>query len=89
MSKFWIRIGEFKKKLLFPIFLALTQIIILVTDKFYQEEWNNHILESTSIGLAKIAIIIIPHIKIFSISDGKKKQNVNVQKNYVFIILFY
>ena len=91
MSKCFIRLGEFKKALLFPLLLALLKIIIFLTDWYYPEEIKNHILESTSIGLSNLAIIIIPHIKYFSVPDEREKTNCEFSKKIVlhyFILLF-
>ena len=93
MSKCCIRLGEFKKILSFPLSLVLLKIIIFAIEIYYPEEIKNHILESTSIGLSNIAIIIIPHIKFFSIRNDKKKTNCECSKKiclhyFILFILF-
>ena len=93
MSKCCIRLGEFKKILLFPLSLVLLKIIIFAIEIYYPKEIKNHILESTSIGLSNIAIIIIPHTKFFSIRNDKKKTNCECSKKiclhyFILFILF-
>ena len=82
MSNCFIRIGAFNKSLLLPFLLALIQIILLVFDHFVPEEIHNNILESYSIGLGDIAVIIIPHIKIFPFRIQKEKKNAPFQEKY-------
>ena len=89
MSKFFIKIGTFNKILSIPFLLALTQIIITICELFYPEKIKFPFISLYPDSLARIAIIIIPCIKCFSITTQKKKQNVNVQKKIVYIILSY
>ena len=91
MSNCFIKIGAFNKSLLLPFLLALIQIILLVFDHFVPEEIHNNILESYSIGLGDIAVIIIPHIKFFSISNQKGKEKCSISRKIFlnYIILFF
>ena len=93
MSKSIIKIGEFKKILLLPFLLALTQIITIVFDDIIHEKVKNHALESTSVGLGQILIIIIPHIKLFSISNKKERTKCECSKknciHYTIVLILY
>ena len=93
MPKCFIKLGEFKKALLLPLSLAFTQIILLVLDNIIHEKVKNHILESTSLGIGELLIIIIPHIKFFSISNKKEKTKCKCSKKiflhyFILLILF-
>ena len=93
MSNFFIKLGEFKKALLLPFLLAFTQIITIVLDDIIHEEVKNHILESTSVGIGELLIIIIPHIKFFSISNKKEKTKCKCSKknclHYAIVLILY
>ena len=93
MSKSIIKIGEFKKILLLPFLLALTQIITIVFDDIIHEKVKNHALESTSVGLGQILIIIIPHITLFSISNKKERTKCECSKknciHYTIVLILY
>ena len=93
MSNFFIKLGEFKKILLLPFSLALTQILLLVLDDIIHEKVKNHVLESTSMGLGKLAIIIIPHIKFFSISKKEEEKKCECSKknvlHYIILVVLY
>ena len=93
MSNFFIKLGEFKKILLLPFLLALTQILLLVLDDIIHEKVKNHVLESTSMGLGKLAIIIIPHIKFFSISKKEEEKKCECSKknvlHYIILLVLY
>ena len=93
MSNFFIKLGEFKKALLLPFLLAFTQIITIVLDDIIHEEIKNHILESTSVGIGELLIIIIPHIKFFSISNKKEKTKCKCSKknclHYAIVLILY
>ena len=73
MPKFFIRLGEFNKAMLLPFLLALAQLIRIILDDILKENKKNYILESSILGLGQVAIIIIPHIKFFSLSNKKEK----------------
>ena len=73
MPKFFIRLGEFNKAMLLPFLLALAQLIRIILDDVLKENKKNYILESSILGLGQVAIIIIPHIKFFSLSNKKEK----------------
>jgi hypothetical protein len=73
MAKFFIRLGEFNKAMLLPFLLALAQLIRIILDDILKENKKNYILESSILGLGQVAIIIIPHIKFFSLSNKKEK----------------
>ena len=92
MAKFCIKLGEINKLLLFPFLLALARIIIIIVEKFYPEKQRNIIMDGYSMALGHIAIIIIPHIKYFSVSNQKEKTKCQCQctcKNFLhyFILL--
>ena len=93
MSKFIIRFGEFKKALLLPFLLALTQIIIFVLDIVIPEIVKSHFLESTAIGLGEFAVIIIPYLKCFSISNKNEQTKCSCSKkiclNYIILLILY
>ena len=97
MSKFCIRVGECNKKLLIPFLLALIQIISNIFNLFYPEDKKNPILESYSIGIGQALIIIIPHIKFFSLSNkGQNEDEKNKSKcskknflHYFILILLF
>jgi len=93
MSKFIIRFGEFKKALLLPFLLALTQIIIFVLDIVIYERVKSHLLESTAIGLGEFAVIIIPYLKCFSISNKNERTKCSCSKkiclNYIILLILY
>jgi len=93
MSKFIIRFGEFKKALLLPFLLALTQIIIFVLDIFIPEKVKCYLLESTAIGLGEFAVIIIPYLKCFSISNKNEQTKCSCSKkiclNYIILLILY
>ena len=65
MSKFLIKLGEFKKTL----------------------------LRTTSKGLGKLAVVIIPHIKCFSISNKNKKAKCECSRknslHYLILLFLY
>ena len=92
MKKCFIRFGELNKRLLLPLLLALSYIILIVIDDLFIKKTNNlnnNILELCSIGIGKIAIIIIPYIKCFSISKEKNKRKCECNKKnllYYFIL---
>ena len=73
MAKFFIRLGEFNKAMLLPFLLALAQLIRIILDDVLKEGKKNYILESSILGLGQVAVIIIPHIKFFSLSNKKEK----------------
>ena len=93
MSKIIISFGEFKKALLLPFLLALTQIIIFVLDIIIDEQPKCHFLESTAIGLGEFAVIIIPYLKCFSISNKNEKTKCSCSKkiclNYIILLILY
>ena len=93
MSKIIISFGEFKKALLLPFLLALTQIIIFVLDIIIDEQPKCHFLESTAIGLGEFAVIIIPYLKCFSTSNKNEKTKCSCSKkiclNYILFCLFF
>ena len=93
MSKIIISFGEFKKALLLPFLLALTQIIIFVLDLIIYEQPKCHFLESTAIGLGEFAVIIIPYLKCFSISNKNEKTKCSCSKksclNYIILLILY
>ena len=73
MAKFFIRLGEFNKAMLLPFLLALAQLIRIILDDVLKEGKKNYILESSILGLGQVAVIIIPHIEFFSLSNKKEK----------------
>ena len=92
MSECFIKRSTFKKLHLISFFLAFTQIIINVINKYYPEDRKNMILELYSKSLGEILVIIIPHIKYFSISNKIKLIKADIPKRIIalhyFILLF-
>ena len=88
--KFFIRLGNFKKTIIIPFLLGLTQITINIFNEYYPEEAKNQILESYAIALGEIGTIIIPHIKYFSIETEKTKLQCEcTKKNFCDYFLLY
>ena len=73
MVEFFLKFGEFNRKIILPFLLALAHLILLISSDIIKEKYNSHYLESCTIGLGKIVFLIIPHIKFFSISNKKRK----------------
>ena len=73
MSQCFIRKSTFGKWHIATFFLALTQIIINVFDKFYFIHRKNYILESYSKALGEIAIILVPQVE-YSYYFNKKEK---------------
>ena len=92
MVKICIKLGEFNKKLILPFCLALTHLILILLGDIIKEDYKSHILESSAKGLGKLAVLIIPHIKFFSISNQKEKTKCKCSKQtfkHYFILLFF
>ena len=91
MSKFFIKIGTFNKIISIPFLHALVQIIITINELFYPEKIKCPLINFYPDALAQIAIIIIPYIKCFSITNQKKKAKCQCSKKnclHYFILLF-
>ena len=71
MSKFCIRKGIFNKKLLFPFFLAVVQLANGLINIYYTQI-KNRLMDLFSNSIGQMLIIIIPHIKYFSVSNKEK-----------------
>ena len=78
MAKFCIRLGRFNKILLIPFLLTLVQIAITIYKLYFPKESGSFLIGGVGESLGRMAIIIIPYIKCFSVSRKKKKKNVNV-----------
>ena len=92
MSKFCIKLGTFNKILSIPFLLALTQIILIIFELYFPGERKNVIMDPYSEGLGQIAIIIIPYIKCFSISNQKEKTKCQFTKKnclHYFLLHFF
>ena len=80
------------RKLFLPFLLALSQIIIDIVDQLYSKEFEycdeenkcktvtNSIMNSYSIAIVEILLIIIPHIKAFSHKNEQNKIEDNMSK---------
>ena len=78
-----IGFGIISRKLFIPFLYSLSQIIIDIVDHLYSKEFeycdeenkcktiNNAIMNSYSIAIGAILVIIIPHIKAFPIKTNK------------------
>ena len=93
MAKFFVKLGAFNKIILIPFLLALAKIFIIIVEHFYPEERKNLIMDSFSMSFGHIAIIIIPYIKCFSLSNQKKKTKCQCSKKnilhyFILLILF-
>ena len=93
MAKFFVKLGAFNKIILIPFLLALAKIFIIIVEHFYLEERKNLIMDSFSMSFGHIAIIIIPYIKCFSLSNQKKKTKCQCSKKnilhyFILLILF-
>ena len=85
MSQCFIRKSTFGKWHIATFFLALTQIIINVFDKFYFIHRKNYILMSYSKALGEIAIILVPQVE-YSYYFNKKekaKAKCSITKKFV------
>ena len=94
MSKLLIKLGALNKKLLFPFFLALAQIILLIFELYYPERQNISFIDLYSEALGQIAIIIIPYLRCFSISHKKDKFKCQCSKKnflhyFILLSLYY
>ena len=93
MYRCFIRKSTFGKWHIAAFFLALTQIIINVFDKFYFIHRKNYILESYSKALGEIAIIFVPQVdySFYFIKKEKAKAKCLITKKICldhFILLF-
>lgn len=79
-KNFCITTGITSKKLIFPFLFSLVQIIIDIADYQHSSvgKETNTILNSFSIGLGQMLVLIVPTIKIFS---DKSKLNI-IKENY-------
>lgn len=75
MSKKFIMFGELSKKHLLPLFLALSNLVYLLINRFYPIYVKNNIMELYSNSLGFAGIIIIPYIFKFTQNDIQ-----NIQK---------
>ena len=76
MSKYIFRFGLINRKLFLPFLLGLSQVSINIINKYFPEKKKCQIMESFSIAIGQMAIIIIPHLKIFSF----EKEKVSIKK---------
>ena len=93
MVEFFLKFGEFNRKIILPFLLALAHLILLISSDIIKEKYNSHYLESCTIGLGKIVFLIIPHIKFFSISNKKENNKCKCSKkifrNYFILLILY
>ena len=93
MVEFFLKFGEFNRKIILPFLLALAHLILLISSDIIKEKYNSHYLESCTIGLGKIVFLIIPHIKFFSISNKKENNKCKCSKkafrNYFILLIIY
>ena len=88
MAKSPIIFGRINKRLLLPVFLSITQIILLIVNNFYYPE-NKDIVSSTySLALGQIIIKFLPCIlKISNDEEPKKEKEIKQRKclHYFFL----
>ena len=88
MAKCPIIFGRINKRLLLPVFLSITQIILLIVNNFYYPE-NKDIVSSTySLALGQIIIKFLPCIlKISNDEEPKKEKEIKQRKclHYFFL----
>ena len=94
MSKFCVKLGAINKKLSFPFFLALVQIVLIIFELYFPEQKINSVLSFYSEAFAQTAIIIIPYIKCLSISNQKEKTKCQCSKKnclhyFILLLLYY
>ena len=82
--KFCLRLGNFKKTLIIPFLLGLSQILINIFTSIRSEDNLNQILETYAIAFSEISILIIPHIKYFSIESEKSEMKYECTKKNIF-----
>ena len=97
MKKKLITFGLASKKLFFPFLLALTQIIFDIFNEYYPEvdkncikdceKIQNNVLNSCSLNLGGMFIIIIPYIKKFS--DKNEQFEIKITKTKCMIFIHY
>ncbi len=80
--KFCLRLGNFKKTLIIP--LGLSQILINIFTSIRSEDNLKQILETYAIAFSEISILIIPHIKYFSIESEKSEMKYECTKKKYF-----
>ena len=91
MAKFFLRIGNLNKSLIIPFLLAISTIITNVFNQYYPEEVKNQMMDSYSIALGEMTILVIPRIKYFSLSDENYKETKACTKKnccHYFLLLF-
>ena len=89
--------GPLNKKLLIPFLLALNQLIYNIYELYYPGK-TNQIIQSYSTSIGHMLILIIPHLKLFSIDDSDYSTRIGLmnkscsKKNvfhYFLLILFF
>ena len=86
MSKSIIIFGAINKKLLLPFFLAATEIIYLVFNKYYPVHAENLILQIYGLSLAEMSIKFLPCILKITDKEELKQKEETIKKKDVFII---
>ena len=71
MPKYIFRFGLINIKLFLPFLLGLSQVSINIISKYFPEKKKCQIIETFSIAIGQMAIIIIPHQKYFHLKKKK------------------
>ena len=88
MSKSPIIFGRINKRLLLPVFLSLTQIILQIVNNFYFPENKDIVSSLYSLALGQIIIKFLPCIlKISKDDESKKEKEVKQRKCLHYFIL--
>ena len=93
MSKSIIIFGVINKKLLLPFFLAATEIIYLVFNKYYPVHAENLILQIYGLSLAEMSIKFLPCILKITDKEELKQKEETIKKKmctlyYIDCIIF-
>ena len=93
MSKSFVTLGIINKKLLLPLFLALSQIIYIIFNKYYPVPFDNLVIQVLSMALAEMSIKLFPLIlKIKDSNVSKEKEQTTKKqkiKHYAILIGLY
>ena len=88
MSKSPIIFGRINKRLLLPVFLSLTQIILQIVNNFYFPDKKDIVSSLYSLALGQIIIKFLPCIlKISKDDESKKEKEVKQRKCLHYFIL--
>ena len=76
--------GSVNKKFLLPFFLAVSEIIYIIFNKYYPVQEDNMILLISSMALAEMSIKLIPFVlKIHSKEEKKEKEQLITKKKFI------